>query len=76
MFQSNIKTQQAFVENFRQTCKEKGIHFVEQPVRQSTDVNTAIAQSLSVFDYKSASPSAKDLAIALDDVMKNVKGDK
>lgn len=76
MFQSNIKTQQAFVENFRQTCKAKGIHFVEQPVRQSTDVNTAIAQSLSVFDYRPRSDSAKDLAVALDDVMKNVKGDK
>lgn len=75
MFQSNISTQKDYFVKFQDFCKDKNIPFVSQPVRLSTDVNTAVAQAKSVFDTKPKSPSAIDLITALDEVMKNVKGD-
>ena len=74
-FQANIGTQKLYYEKFAQFCKEKNLHFVPQTIRLSTDVNTAIASSKSVFDYKPKSPSAGDMESVLSDIIKNVKGD-
>ena len=74
-FQSNIGTQKIYYEKFVQFCKENDLHFVPQTIRLSTDVNTAIASSRSIFDYKPKSPSAGDMEKVLAEVIKNVKGD-
>ncbi len=75
MFQSNIKTQVAYIERFKEAVAKHGTVLIGQTVRLSTDVNTAVAQSKSVFDYKPNCPSAKDMEIALNEVVENVKGD-
>lgn len=75
-FQSNITTQKTYYERFKDFCKEENINFISQTIRQSTDINTAIANSQSVFDYKPKSLSAQDMEKALVNILENIKGDK
>lgn len=74
-FQSNIGTQKLYYDKISQFCKDNELHFVPQTIRLSTDINSAITNSMSVFDYKKNSKSAQDMDIVLNDVVKNIKGD-
>lgn len=74
-FQSNITTQKMFYDILKQTAEKRNVPFIAQPIRLSTDVNTAIGMCKSVFDWKKNSNVAQDFAIAIDSFISNVKGE-
>lgn len=74
-FQSNLTTSKTYYDRIADFCREKGINFIKHTIRHSTDVNTAIANSMSVFDYKPKSLSAQDMELALNEIISNLKGD-
>ena len=74
-YQSNISTQKMFYEILEKEAKKRKVPFIKQAIRLSTDVNTAIGMCQSVFDWKKGSKVAEDFNIAIEDFIKNVKGD-
>lgn len=74
-FQSNLNTSKIYYDRLSEFCQQQGLNFIKQTIRHSTDVNTAIANSQSVFDYKAKCPSAQDMEIALNEIISNLKGD-